>query len=310
MNAFHAPRYGFSSQDSVKTTTKNSAKSVVGNSIRLRYLAAVGTLSGTTRPGAGTLDRGTTRTPNRRMWRPWGSGSAARLANLHGSGTGTARLPRDRPPPQRRGARDPRRGPRPRLRPGPAGDRRLVRARRVPSRRREVARGPRAPRDAPRGLRLRRRERGLLRARVPRARVRRQRDALVRERPRLAVDVPDPPVRQRRAEGALVAADGPRRGDRLLRPDRARLRFRPRPDADDREAGRRRLGDLGQQDVDHERGDRRSRGRVGRDGRRDPRVPRSDGDAGLLDEGRRAEALAPGVRHLRADPRRGPRRRR
>ena len=47
---------------------------------------------------------------------------------------------------------------------------------------------------------------------------------LVRERPGVALHVPDLAVRVRGAEAALAPADGPRRGDRVLRADRARRR--------------------------------------------------------------------------------------
>ena len=59
---------------------------------------------------------------------------------------------------------------------------------------------------APRGLRLRRRERHRLRRRLPRARVRRLRAAQPRLRAGLAGDVPDLEVRLRGAEAAVAAA--------------------------------------------------------------------------------------------------------
>ena len=96
---------------------------------------------------------------------------------------------------------------------------------------RELARRagqPRAAGHAPGGLRLRRRERDGLRPRVHGARGRRQRRAQPRLRPGLAGDVRDPPLGLGGAEAAVAAADGGRRGDRLLRPDRARLRARTR----------------------------------------------------------------------------------
>ena len=86
----------------------------------------------------------------------------------------------------------------------------------------------------------------------------------------------DPPVRLRGAEAAVAAADGRRRGHRLLRAHRARPRLRPRLHADVRQAGRRRLGAQRPQDVDHQRVGRRGRRRVGADRRRDPRIRRAD----------------------------------
>ena len=58
-----------------------------------------------------------------------------------------------------------------------------------------------------------------------------------------------------------------RRGDRVLRADRARRRQRPRLDEDARAARRRRLGPQRLQDVDHQRHPRRRRDRVGADRR-------------------------------------------
>ena len=55
-------------------------------------------------------------------------------------------------------------------------------------------------------------------------------------------DVRDLAVRQRGAEAGVAAAHGRRRGDRLLRPHRARPRLRPRRDAHPRPPRRRRLG--------------------------------------------------------------------
>ena len=70
------------------------------------------------------------------------------------------------------------------------------------------------------------------------------------------------------AEGALAAGDARRRGDRLLRPHGAGRRLRPGLDADARTPRRLGLGAERGEDVDHERDDRRRRGRVGADGRR------------------------------------------
>ena len=63
----------------------------------------------------------------------------------------------------------------------------------------------------------------------------------------------------------LAAADGRRRGDRLLRPDRGGLRLQPGGHADPGEARRRRVGAERHQDVDHQRIGRRRRGGLGPD---------------------------------------------
>ena len=117
----------------------------------------------------------------------------------------------------------------------------VVRARDPAARDRQGTRRARAARHAPRGLRLRGHERGRLRPRVPRARGRRQRPALARVRPGLAVDVRDLALRLGGAEAGVAAADGGRRRDRLLRAHRARRGLRPRLDAHARPPRRRRL---------------------------------------------------------------------
>ena len=133
----------------------------------------------------------------------------------------------------------------------------------------------RRARHAPAGLRLRRRERDRLRPRVHGARGRRQRPALARLRAGLARDVRDLALGQRGAEAALAAADGRRRGDRLLRADRARRRLGPRLDAHARPPRRQRLDPARAEDVDHQRLDRRRRRRVGGDRRGHARLPRA-----------------------------------
>ncbi len=70
-------------------------------------------------------------------------------------------------------------------------------------------------------------------------------------------------LRHRGAQAGVAAAHGGRRGDRLLRPHRARPRLRPRLDAHPGAPRRRRLGAQRQQDVDHQRLDRRRRRRLG-----------------------------------------------
>ena len=72
-------------------------------------------------------------------------------------------------------------------------------------------------------------------------------------------------------------------GDRLLRPDRARLRLEPRRHAHGREEGRRLLRPERRQGLDHQRLDRRRRRRVGQARRRRARLPRREGHEGLLD---------------------------
>ena len=61
----------------------------------------------------------------------------------------------------------------------------------------------------------------------------------------------------------VAAADGHRRGHRLLRADRAGRRLRPRRDAHPRPPRRHRLGAQRLEDVDHQRLDRRRRRRLG-----------------------------------------------
>ena len=131
----------------------------------------------------------------------------------------------------RRGAPDPRQRARVRARAADPAGRRLVRGGPAPARAGEGVRRARRARHAPRGLRLRGRERDGLRPRVPGARGRRLRPPLVRVRAGLARDVRDLALRLRGAEAGVAAADGRGRGDRLLRPDRARLRLRPGGDA-------------------------------------------------------------------------------
>ena len=81
--------------------------------------------------------------------------------------------------------------------------------------------------------------------------------------PGLAGDVRDLALGLGGAEAGVAAADGRGRGDRLLRPDRARLRLRPRLDAHPRPPRRRRLDPPRPEDVDHQRLDRRRRRRLG-----------------------------------------------
>src|SRR5262249_16044623 len=153
-------------------------------------------------------------------------------------------------------------------------------------------------------LRLRRRQRGGLRARVPGAGARRLGRAQLRVGAGLARDVPDPRVRLRGAAAEMAAGDGARREDRLLRPDRARLRLEPGRDAHDRAARRRRrLRPPRDQALDHERLDRRRRRGVGQARRRRARLPGPAGHSRLLGDGHPRQVLAAGVGDERAGAR-------
>ncbi len=189
-------------------------------------------------------------------------------------------------------------------RPGRPERRRLVRGGDDPARAGAGARQARRARHAPRGLRLRRRQRDRLRPRVPGARGRRQRRPQPRLGAGLAGDVRDPPLGLGGAEAGVAAADGRRRGDRLLRPDRARRRLGPRRDAHPRAPRRRRLDPARPEDVDHQRLDRRRRGRLGADRRGRARLPRPEGHARASRPRTSTEAVAARVDHLRAAARR------
>ena len=127
------------------------------------------------------------------------------------------------------------------------------------------ARLPRGPGHAPRGLRLCRDRRHLLRACVPGAGGRRLGDPLAGQRAGVPGDVRDPRLRLRGAARAVAARHGCRRADRLLRPHRARCRVGPGVDAHDRRARRRRLGAHRHEDVDHQRHRSRTWRSSGRD---------------------------------------------
>ena len=102
-----------------------------------------------------------------------------------------------------------------------------------------------------------------------------------------------------------LPADGRRRGDRLLRPDRARPRLRPRRHAHPRPPRRRRLGAQRPQDVDHQRLDRRRRGGLGADRRAAIRgfvVPTDT--PGFSAPGDQAQDVAARLGHQRAGARR------
>ena len=102
----------------------------------------------------------------------------------------------------------------------------------------------------------------------------------------------------------VAAADGRRRSDRLLRADRARCRLGSRLDAHARAARRQRLDPARAEDVDHQRLDRRCRGRVGAHRRGRPRLPRAPRHQRLHHPGHPPQALAARVGHLRAAARR------
>ncbi len=162
----------------------------------------------------------------------------------------------------------------------------------------------RRARHAPRGLRLRRRLGHRLRARLHGAGGGRQRHPQPRLGPGLAGDVRDLALGLGGAEAGVAAADGRRRGDRLLRPDRARRRLGPRLDADPRPPRRRRLDPARPEDVDHQRLGLRGRGGLGADRRGRPRLPRPQGHQGLHHPGHPQEALAARLGHLGAAARR------
>jgi glutaryl-CoA dehydrogenase len=125
------------------------------------------------------------------------------------------------------------------------------------------ARQARRARHAPGGLRLRGRERDRLRPGLHGARGRRQRHAQPRLGPGLAGDVRDLALGLAGSRSRSGCRDGGRRGDRLLRADRARRRLRPRVDAHAGAPRRHRLDPARPEDVDHQRLDRRRRRRLG-----------------------------------------------
>ena len=168
----------------------------------------------------------------------------------------------------------------------------------------ERPRRPRGPRHAPRGLRLRGHQRGRIRARLHRARGRGLGHPVPGVGPGLARDVRHPRLRQRGAEAGVAPPDGCGRGRRLLRADRARLRVQSVGHAYAGQAGGLRLGAHRHQDVDHQRGHRRRRHRLGADRRRDPRVRRPDRRPRLHGQPRAQEAVAARVGDQRAGARR------
>ena len=93
-----------------------------------------------------------------------------------------------------------------------------------------------------------------------------------------------------------------RRSCRLLRPHRARSRFRSGQHADFRPEGRLRLGAVRHQDVDHQREHRRHRGGLGQDRGRHPRIPGPSGHRRLHRQGHPQETVAACLHHLRTPP--------
>ena len=103
------------------------------------------------------------------------------------------------------------------------------------------------------------------------------------ERPVVAGDGPDLRVRERGDEAEIPAQARDRRIDRLLRPDRARLRLRSRRNDHARPQGRGRLSPLGRENVDHQQPDRRRLRRLGEGRRRrHPRLRAREGLEGPL----------------------------
>ena len=99
----------------------------------------------------------------------------------------------------------------------------------------------------------------------------------------LARHVSDPHLRLGRAAPEISAEARVGRMDRLLRPDRAGRRLRPRRHEDARGKGRRRLSPDRLEDVDLQRADRRrvrGLGEVGGPRRRDPRLRAGKGHEG------------------------------
>ncbi len=123
--------------------------------------------------------------------------------------------------------------------------------------------------NLPETLRLRWAEQRGVRAHHAGARTRRFRHSFVCVGAGRAGDVSDLCVRERGAQGRVAPAHGPRRGDRLLRAHRVRLRLEPvGDDHDGRRAARRHLAAQRRQDVDHQRLAGARRRGVGEDQRR------------------------------------------
>ena len=152
----------------------------------------------------------------------------------------------------------------------------------------------------PRSLRRRRAELRLLRPGGTRGRARRFRLPLDDERAELAGDGADQRLRHRGAEAEVPAQAGPRRVDRLLRPDRAEPRQRPGQHGHAREEGARRLFAVGQQDVDQQLAHCRCLRRLGQGRRRaDPRLHPRQGRQGIECPGDPQQGGAARLHHRR-----------
>ncbi len=97
-----------------------------------------------------------------------------------------------------------------------------------------------------------------------------------------------------------LPAHGPRRAHRLLRSHRAARGLGSGEHEDPCQALGQGLGPQRREDVDHQRGDRRSGGRVGDDRGRHPRLHRRQRHARVCRHGDRAQVLPARLRHRRA----------
>jgi branched-chain amino acid transport system ATP-binding protein len=163
-----------------------------------------------------------------------------------------------------------------------------------------VRTGPAGP-DHPRGLRWRRPQ--LRQLRPDRTRGRACGLGLPQhdERAVVAGDGADQRVRQRGHQAEVPAQAGHRRVDRLLRPDRAQPRLRPRQHDHARQEGRRRLCADRQQDVDQQQPDRRRLRGLGQGRRRaDPGLRAREGLEGTV-RARHPRQGGPARQHHRRD---------
>ena len=115
----------------------------------------------------------------------------------------------------------------------------------------------------------------------------------------LAGDASDLCLWQRGAAQEISAEAGGRRADRLLRPDRTRLRLRSRLDGDARREGRRRLQVERRQDLDLQFAGGAHRHRVGQARRRHPRLHRRARHQRILDAEDRRQAQLARLHHRR-----------
>ena len=183
-----------------------------------------------------------------------------------------------------------------------AGDRGLPRGEDRPVDLQRDGRARASRRDDPGGIRRRRRLLRRLRARGARGRARRFRLPLDDERAVLARHVPDLRLWRRDAAQEVPAEARLGRVGRLLRPDRARCRLRPRRHEDPRREDRRRLPAHRLEDVDLELAHRRRVRRLGEVGgarQPDPRLRAREGHEGPLGAEDRRQALAARLDHRR-----------